>query len=589
MMTFKTLTLPALPPTSAGGLEAAGRALATAVKPSHLGESTRGRRSFLDILNEASHHRYPSRSESNRTKVATDLSVASGNMRPGQMKTGETTHALLDQDEGKGTKASPAVFPNPDAWNAFGMIQLRFFGFSMADDGFFSDEAPFETATGLNSLSVNNLVGYPQPYGRGSLMDWLAGAGPFEQLLANISSEAGNKYLLEQLVARTALNPGAESMTDAQAEFIGFWRWLTSPSEGTLNTSTASMWANSDTLLGAFLHMQQNAVAVSGLNSGTIEMAGQSAANYMEPIQLNEDFLAKMTIPSLPGELDPFENPKLAENAKTAGAGKEAPIPFWTTPDPNSEALFETASRPATDNSQLFKMTVSAKATGEHSANPNLVAESATPHPADHASSIKSAALNVESLAPAELGSKISRIEGDIKDGGFFFAQDQLPEHLKTLGSVTRTLEGAQRGLASQAMDQIVNKAVLLLNSDQHEVRIELKPEFLGHIRMQIVTENHQVAVKIVAEFPLAKELLENNLNQLKAQLQAQGLAVDELEVSVAHDSYAEADTRQAEKIAKLRETRNGIDFDDDLSDKLTQSQLKGGGPMAETAIDYFA
>jgi flagellar hook-length control protein FliK len=587
-MTFNALMLPAPPPTPRGGLEAAGRAAPTAVKSSRLGESIRGRRSFLDTLNDVSHRRYPSRSESAGKKVAADLSVGSDNMRPGQMKAREATHALPDQAEGKGTKASPAAFPNPDAWHAFGMIQLRFFGFSMADDSSFSDEIRFETTEGSNSVSGNNLM-YVQPSGRVSLMDWLAGAGFFEQLQANISPEASNQYLLEQLVARTAVNQGAESMTGAQVELIGFWRWLTSPSEGTLNLPTASMWANGDTLLGAFLHMQQTTAADSGLNSGNIEIAGQNTANYMEPTQLNEDFLVKMTIPSLPGELDSSENPKSAENAKTAGTGKEAPIPFWTTSDPNSEALFETASRPATDNSQLFKIIANAKATDQHSANPNLVAESATPQPADHASSFKSAALNAESLAPAELSSKISRIEGDIKDGGFFFAQDQLPEHLKTLGSVTRTLEGAQRGLASQAMDQIVNKAVLLLNSDQHEVRIELKPEFLGHIRMQIVTENQQVAVKIVAEFPLAKELLESNLNQLKAQLQAQGLAVDELEVSVAHDSYSEADTRQAEKIAKLREARNGIDFDDESSDKLTQSQHKGGGSMAETAIDYFA
>jgi flagellar hook-length control protein FliK len=411
--------------------------------------------------------------------------------------------------------------------------------------------------------------------------------------LSSCRPEADNRNLLELLAAGAAVNQSTGQntggMVDTRAEFMGLWNWLTSSQENTLNNPTASAWVNGNTLLAALLHTQQTVADVSGLNVDTVGTAGQDAATSLETIKLNEDLLAKMTIPSLPGESDPSDNAKLAENAKMAAAGKDASIPLWASVDPNSEKPLETPARQAIENSQLFKMTADAKPALEQSVNPNIVTGGVTTQPADHDSSIKSTALKAESLPITEFGGKINQIEGDNKDSSFFFAQDQMTGHLKALESATRTLEGARSGLTSQAMDQIVHKAVLLLNNDQQEVHLELKPEFLGHMRMQIVTEGQHVAIKITAEMPFVKDMLESNLNQLKAELQAQGLKIDSLEVSVGHDSNAEGDTHQATEIAKVQAIRNGLDFDDEWPEKPTQSQTQDGGSMAETAIDYFA
>mgnify|MGYP001827082079 CR=1 FL=1 len=83
--------------------------------------------------------------------------------------------------------------------------------------------------------------------------------------------------------------------------------------------------------------------------------------------------------------------------------------------------------------------------------------------------------------------------------------------------------------------------------------------------------------------------MLENNLHQLKADLQSQGLDIDELEVSVAHDSHAERDVHQNAEAAKLQAGKNGTDSDDGSSEEPGQAQHRDGGPLAETAIDYFA
>jgi hypothetical protein len=83
--------------------------------------------------------------------------------------------------------------------------------------------------------------------------------------------------------------------------------------------------------------------------------------------------------------------------------------------------------------------------------------------------------------------------------------------------------------------------------------------------------------------------MLENNLHQLKSDLQAQGLDIDELEVSIAHDGHAEGDLQQNAEAAKLQAAKNGADSDDESSEAPGQMQSQHVGSMAETAIDYFA
>jgi|GEM_PF-6993306 len=104
--------------------------------------------------------------------------------------------------------------------------------------------------------------------------------------------------------------------------------------------------------------------------------------------------------------------------------------------------------------------------------------------------------------------------------------------------SQTLTEEQAkvERPNPTQIIDQIVKKAVIRLKDGYSEVRIDLKPELLGPLRMQILTENQQVTLRILTENPLVKEIIENSIAQLKADLLSQGLQMEELEVSLNGD-----------------------------------------------------
>lgn len=140
---------------------------------------------------------------------------------------------------------------------------------------------------------------------------------------------------------------------------------------------------------------------------------------------------------------------------------------------------------------------------------------------------------------------KIAKMNPGSKDSAFMGQQEQNFDRLMESASSTREKEAPAGAFRAQTMDQIVSKAVYQLKNGQNSVRIDLKPEFLGQVRMQIVTVDQQVSIRISAELPVVKEMLENNLQQLKADLQQQGLEVDEIDVSVSTDSHPNAQSRK--------------------------------------------
>lgn len=92
------------------------------------------------------------------------------------------------------------------------------------------------------------------------------------------------------------------------------------------------------------------------------------------------------------------------------------------------------------------------------------------------------------------------------------------------------------KSLQTSTFKQIVKSAAFHLENGRSECKIDLKPETLGHLKMQILTENHHVSVKIMTENPLVKEMIESNLQQLKAHFQSQGLEIDKFDVSLAQN-----------------------------------------------------
>jgi flagellar hook-length control protein FliK len=584
IMSSDAFILPALPQIPASGLNGTAAKGPAAFKSKPLEESSDPSKSFSATLNRISDRRYgskPAATPAEKPAVTSRGSDTDSASTQKMSKTAELSHDHIEENQAPGSKETPTtIYP----LQAFGLVPSHLMYVAIAEDGSLAVEPPSGLTTGSGWFMLSDLIGQRHPQ-KTPVEGEQLGIGPFEQLQANISPEATSWSLFEQIAVRASHNQDGAGRMGNSATFFGLWHWM-SPSastapEGTLNGQPETSGMPPNPLL-QLLGMGTTGAAWA-LNPDTSSSQGPKMAAGQEGAHLNGALLDRLITPS------PSAQTGISENAKMAVAGHDSGLSSWATGNSNSETLPEAQARQMSENSQPLKIQETLKAAAEHPTNPNPATEGVTVKTPEEVSGIKSAVQKSEMLPVHAFANKISQIDGDSKDSGFLFSQDQMPQHLARLENGAHSSEVTQRSLMSQTFNQIVQKAVLSLHNGQHEVQLHLKPDFLGHIQMQIVSEGQQVTIKMVAEFPFVKDMLENNLHQLKADLQAQGLDIDELEVSVAHDSHAERDVHQKAEAAKLQAGKNGTDSDDGSSEESGQTQSRDGGPMAETAIDYFA
>ena len=203
----------------------------------------------------------------------------------------------------------------------------------------------------------------------------------------------------------------------------------------------------------------------------------------------------------------------------------------------------------------------------------------------------KDNSLKVDPALNGDAGTRVVKAEGSTHDGGQWTSQAHSSEKAVETASSTREAQGTPRELQTHTMEQIVRRAVFQVKDGQQEARIDLKPDFLGHVRMQVITENQQVTVKILTEFGFVKDMLENNIQQLKADLQQQGLEVDKLDVSVSRDSngknHQQENMEQAKNQSSEKQARN--DDENDAEGQPDKGDRTTGKADGRSTVDYFA
>ena len=121
----------------------------------------------------------------------------------------------------------------------------------------------------------------------------------------------------------------------------------------------------------------------------------------------------------------------------------------------------------------------------------------------------------------------------------------QLTEPSVLVEAVTTSNRPVPAFLSDGLMAQVLEGLNLKTwRTGQRELRIQLHPPELGRVHMKIGLENHQVVLRIDVDNPFVKDLIENNLGQLRQSLQDQGLRMDQCAVTVSdHDQPGFGDT----------------------------------------------
>lgn len=137
--------------------------------------------------------------------------------------------------------------------------------------------------------------------------------------------------------------------------------------------------------------------------------------------------------------------------------------------------------------------------------------------------------------------------------------------------------------------EQIVEKVKMDMDNTD-EVRVKLKPEFLGEISLKLSTEKGVITAKAYVENFNVKQLIESNLDNLKENMKELGLNFEALDVSVGKDSGFERNNGRAWKQSqRFKAKRPSIDrisgssaYEEDIK------QIVGGLYSAEGNIDLI-
>ncbi len=89
-------------------------------------------------------------------------------------------------------------------------------------------------------------------------------------------------------------------------------------------------------------------------------------------------------------------------------------------------------------------------------------------------------------------------------------------------------------------LEQILDKAKVVIKDKSSEMEIKLKPEFLGKLSIKLAVEKGVLTAKATVDNHEIKQLIETNMNQLKDSLNEQGLDIGAFDVSVTDDGSYE-------------------------------------------------
>ncbi|HUV06407.1 MAG TPA: flagellar hook-length control protein FliK, partial [Spirochaetia bacterium] len=84
------------------------------------------------------------------------------------------------------------------------------------------------------------------------------------------------------------------------------------------------------------------------------------------------------------------------------------------------------------------------------------------------------------------------------------------------------------------------SSSIILRNEGQGELRLILKPESLGNVRIKLSLNNNHIEGRIIVENNSVKEMFESNLQNLNNAFVREGFASSSLQVSVGNDNSRE-------------------------------------------------
>lgn len=132
---------------------------------------------------------------------------------------------------------------------------------------------------------------------------------------------------------------------------------------------------------------------------------------------------------------------------------------------------------------------------------------------------------------------------------------------------------------AKEMTGMITGSLEIVRKGSVAEATLTLFPENLGQVDVKITMQNGQLIAHFVTDHKAAKELLDQQMVQLRASLQSQGIQVERLEVTQSQaspDSQMYQSGRQAGGNGQQQEGRRSREREEDNGDAVLAAELTG-------------
>ena len=124
--------------------------------------------------------------------------------------------------------------------------------------------------------------------------------------------------------------------------------------------------------------------------------------------------------------------------------------------------------------------------------------------------------------------------------------------------SATKSAGTFQSRLAQSVALQVAEKMIFQARNNQNRLQLQLEPRDMGRLNINMVVRQNHVTASIVAENPMAKEALEQQISQLRDSLAEQGLTLERFDVSL-NNGNRDTWSNQSEARANRSQNRGQV------------------------------
>jgi flagellar hook-length control protein FliK len=130
-----------------------------------------------------------------------------------------------------------------------------------------------------------------------------------------------------------------------------------------------------------------------------------------------------------------------------------------------------------------------------------------------------------------QLADQMAQMPGDKKIDGQFALDKLAPTAAASAGAL------APNQLSNENVEKILSGSQSLIQKGGGEMKIQLSPEGLGNVHLEIKVKDGQVGIQMMADTQEAKKLLETSMNDLKLSLADHKLNLNHVKVDVSEQS----------------------------------------------------